>query len=89
MWLGSGLLTRFLMMDGYGAYVWSAFAFAILVLGSLLWQSYRFSRKQRVALDRLLAEAPRGQVRRRRARVVRHDDEAVKRPDAELPGLGT
>jgi heme exporter protein CcmD len=40
----------FWAMGGYGAYVWTAFAFTILVLAGLLWQSWRFARKQTAAL---------------------------------------
>jgi heme exporter protein CcmD len=28
-------------MGGYGGYVWSAFAFALVSMGGLLWQSWR------------------------------------------------
>lgn len=43
-------MASFWAMGGYGGYVWTAFAFTILVLGGLLWQSRRFARKQAALL---------------------------------------
>lgn len=51
----------FLQMGGYGAYVWSAFGFAALVLASLLVISLRGARARDVELDRLRA-AVRGET---------------------------
>jgi heme exporter protein D len=72
MWPGIGPLTEFLAMGGYGAYVWSAFGFTMVVLAGLLWQSIRFARKQAHLLARLQAERPQSRVRRRKPNLVRH-----------------
>ncbi|MCB2054373.1 MAG: heme exporter protein CcmD [Geminicoccaceae bacterium] len=40
-------------MGGYGAYVWSAFGFAALSMGGLLWQSFRAARRSALEVERL------------------------------------
>jgi heme exporter protein D len=57
-------MTSFFAMGGYGAYVWAAYGFAILVMLGLLWQSLRLARKRQAELE-ALKETMRG--RRRRA----------------------
>ena len=44
---------KLLEMGGYGAYVWSAYGFTVLLLGGLLLQSWLFERKQRWELAKL------------------------------------
>ncbi len=44
-------MTDFLSMGGYGPYVWSAYALTFLVLGGLLWQSWRFMRRRERELE--------------------------------------
>jgi heme exporter protein D len=46
-------LIDFFAMGGYGAYVWSAFGFAALVLVGLLVQSWRVAERREVELERL------------------------------------
>lgn len=46
-------LSEFFAMGGYGAYVWPAFGFAALVLGALLAQSWRASRRREAEFEQL------------------------------------
>jgi heme exporter protein D len=46
-------LIDFFAMGGYGAYVWSAFGFAAVVLIGLLMQSWRAFRQREVELEQL------------------------------------
>lgn len=48
-----------LTMGGYGGYVWSAFGFAFLSMGSLLWLSFRAQARRAEEL-RALRDAVRG-----------------------------
>ena len=40
-------------MGGYGGYVWSAFGFALISMGSLLWQSWRAQARRAAELGAL------------------------------------
>ena len=42
-----------LTMGGYGGYVWSAFGFAVLSMGGLLWQSWRAQARRAQELQAL------------------------------------
>jgi heme exporter protein D len=66
------LLTDFLAMGGYAAYVWPAYGFAALVLIVLLAQSWRNARRRAAELEQLrhLARPERA----RRARLQRAID---------------
>jgi heme exporter protein D len=46
-------LREFLAMGGYGAYVWAAFGFAVLVLLGLLLQSWQAARRRQAELEQL------------------------------------
>jgi heme exporter protein CcmD len=59
-------VTGYLAMGGYGAYVWSAFAIALLLMVGLFVQSRQAARKREAEL-----EALRLQVRPARARATR------------------
>ncbi len=52
----SPAVTKFLAMGGYAAYVWPAYAVAILVLGGLLAWSLGAYRRQQRELERLQRE---------------------------------
>jgi heme exporter protein D len=67
------LLTDFLAMGGYAAYVWPAYGFAALVLIVLLAQSWRSARRRAAELEQLrhLARPERA----RRARLQRAIDD--------------
>jgi heme exporter protein CcmD len=60
-----------LAMGGYGAYVWAAYGFTILVLGGLLWQSRRAARKRTAQLADLRKNIARADERRPRPLVAR------------------
>ncbi len=71
-------MTDFLAMGGYGAYVWTAFGFAIAVMVGLLWQSWWLARKRQAELD-ALKEVLRGRRRRpTRPLVARREDETAE-----------
>lgn len=46
-------MAAFLAMGGYGGYVWAAFGFTFLVMGTLFWQSWRVARKRTAEVDEL------------------------------------
>jgi heme exporter protein D len=52
----TGEVGRYMAMGGYAAFVWSAYAMALAVLGGLAWQSWRRYRASIGALDRLQRE---------------------------------
>ena len=80
------ILTDYLAMGGYAAYVWSAFAIALLLLAGLFVQSRQSARRRDAELAQLRTEV-RSQVRPQRAREAR-----PMRPRREAepaaPGLG-
>lgn len=78
-------MTQFLAMGGYGAYIWSAFGFTIVVLAGLLWQSIHFARKQSRLLAALRSQAPAGRVRRRTPKVTLRENDAGPRVGQQLP----
>ena len=51
-------LAEFFAMGGHGAFVWSAFAVAVLVMVALLAVSLHQARTNQAALDRLQATRP-------------------------------
>lgn len=46
-------VAAFLSMGGYGGYVWSAFGFTLIVMGTLFWQSWRLARKRTAEAEAL------------------------------------
>ena len=52
-------IAEFLAMGGHGAFVWSAFGVAAVVMVALLVVSLRQARVNQAALDRLQATRPR------------------------------
>jgi heme exporter protein D len=52
----TGEVGRYMAMGGYAAFVWSAYAVALAILGGLTWQSWRRYRASISALDRLQRE---------------------------------
>ena len=52
-------ILEFLRMGGYAAYVWPAYAVAVIVMAGLLIQSLRSYRKGRRALDAAQSRRPR------------------------------
>ncbi|HEY1795007.1 MAG TPA: heme exporter protein CcmD [Stellaceae bacterium] len=52
-------MSRYLAMGGYAAFVWPAYAVALVVLGGIAIQSWRRYRASRRALDRLQREGRR------------------------------
>ena len=53
MTLGKAGVEHFLEMGGDGAYVWAAYGFTLVVLGGLMWQSWRLARKRVAELELL------------------------------------
>lgn len=51
-------MAEFLAMGGYGVYVWTAYGATIVVLGALLWQSWRLARKKTAELAALRDARP-------------------------------
>jgi heme exporter protein D len=51
-------LTQYLAMGGYAAFVWPAYAVALIVLGGLALQSLRSYRRNLRQLDALQQERP-------------------------------
>lgn len=60
-------MAEFFDMGGYGAYVWSAYAFATVTLGALVIESVRRSRTAKRTLQALEAQRPRRRRRRKSA----------------------
>jgi heme exporter protein D len=52
-------MSHYLARGGYAAFVWPAYAIALVVLGGITVQSWRRYRASRRALDRLQREARR------------------------------
>ena len=46
-------LTTFINMNGYGQYIWPAFAISIIVLAGIFLQSYRFLKRTEKELETL------------------------------------
>lgn len=75
-------------MGGYGGYVWSAFGFALISMGGLLWQSWRAQARRSEELKNLrstvrgASEASSGH-RPRRLVTTKPGAEPDTRPDAE------
>jgi heme exporter protein D len=51
-----GYLGSYLAMGGYAAFVWPAYAVALIVLGGLSWHSWRRHRTSAAVLDQLQRE---------------------------------
>jgi heme exporter protein D len=82
------LMSEFLAMGGYAAYVWSAFGFAALVLLALLAHSVWSARRREEELARLrevVRAAPTGAPAVRRPRRA-HEDELAAPPVGPAPG---
>ena len=48
-------MSEFISMNGYGAYIWSAYAFAFIILGYLFFSnSLKLNKKQKLILEALL-----------------------------------
>ena len=82
-------------MGGYGGYVWSAFGFALLSMGGLLWLSWRAQARRGEELRQLRSTLRGGgeeQSGRRPRRLVATEPETGPetghQPDAE-PGSGS
>lgn len=69
-------------MGGYGAYVWSAFGFAALVLVGLLVQSWRAASRREAELERLRRTVRAGHSERARPGL------GGTRPEAGVPSGG-
>ena len=63
-------LAEFFAMGGHGAFVWSAFAVAVLVMAALLAVSLHQARTNQAALDRLQAMRPPRYAARRATETV-------------------
>ncbi len=57
-------------MGGYGGYVWSAFCFAVISMGVLLWQSWRAQARRTEELHSLRSTIRGGDGERRPRRLV-------------------
>lgn len=62
-------MAEFFDMGGYAAYVWSAYAFATVLLGGLVIESVRRARAAKQTLQALEAQRPRRRRRRKSADV--------------------
>jgi heme exporter protein D len=61
----SALVFQWLMMGGYAAFVWPAYAVAGAVLGGLAWQTWRAHRTSEMSLGRLLLRTDQKSARSR------------------------
>jgi heme exporter protein D len=59
-----------LSMGGYGGYVWSAFGFAVISMGVLLWQSWRAQARRTEELQSLRSTIRGADGERRPRRLV-------------------
>jgi heme exporter protein D len=59
------VILQWINMGGYAAFVWPAYAIAVVVLGGLAWHSWRAHRISETALDRLQFRASIGRSGRR------------------------
>ena len=50
-------MSEFIAMNGYGAYIWSAYAFAFIILGYLLFSNSLKLNKKQKQLDKLLKKS--------------------------------
>ena len=68
-------MSDFLSMGGYGAYVWSAFGFAAVLMVALLWHSITAARGRQVELEELRQRVrPRREARTKPLRPRRAED---------------
>ena len=77
-------------MGGYGGYVWTAFGFALVAMGGLLWQSWRAQARRDVELKTLRSTlrgtADAGTARRPRRLVASQPGEAPATDRLATPG---
>lgn len=71
--LGKAGVEHFLEMGGYGAYVWAAYGFTLVVLGGLMWQSWRLARKRVAELELVKDQLRVARPRRARPIVARRE----------------
>ncbi|MDF1585373.1 heme exporter protein CcmD [Marinimicrococcus flavescens] len=80
-------MAAFLAMGSYGGYVWAAFGFTFLVMGTLFWQSWRLARKRTAEVALLREQRQRARPGPRRKLVAsRPSDSAAE--GAMHPGAG-
>jgi heme exporter protein D len=68
-------VAEFLAMGGYGAFVWTAFGFTILVMAGLFWLSWRAAGRREAELARLRRELRPERPRRPRPLTARPEPE--------------
>jgi heme exporter protein D len=76
---------HFLEMGGYGAYVWAAYGFTLIVLGGLMWQSWRLARKRVAELESLKDQLRASRPRRARPIVARREGDTPAGHDRAGP----
>ena len=50
-------MSEFISMNGYGAYIWSAYIFTFIILGYLFFSNFHKLNKKQKQLDQLLKKS--------------------------------